>query len=314
MTFRQVTNLVTTAAVITAAAAPAFVNAQGRNRVRQVEVRQRIDSTFPFSKTGELRVSVRMGEVRVTGWARNDARVVAVTEQGTVNLVATQNQIRIEMRPPTMARARFEISVPIGVRVIADTRAADIDVSGTQGPLTLTSVSGEINASDGAGQSRLETAAGEITAQRFSGETRVRSMTGPVSISEITGDLTLSTLTAPSEVDRADIANLTVDAAQGSFAFAGRLGAQGKHRIETFGGNIELRLPPDFGAVIDMESLSGKLHAPDFPITLRPRSASGQALNSERQQYTINGGGALISISTLNGGVTLRRLAASNRR
>jgi DUF4097 and DUF4098 domain-containing protein YvlB len=314
MMFQQVTNLVRAAAIIVAVSAPLVVDAQpDRNRQvrRQVDVRQRIDSTFAFSKTGELRISLRSGEVRVTGWARNDARVVAVTEQGTVNLLATQNQIRIEMRPPGMSRARFEISVPIGVRVIAETRAADIDVSGTQGPMSLTSISGEINASDGAGQSRIETAAGVINAQRFSGETRVRSMTGPISIDEITGDLTLTTVTAPAEVERADLSNLTVDAAQGSFDFAGRLGAQGKHRIETFGGSVELRLPPDFGAVIDMESISGKLHAPDFPVTMKPR---GQALNSERQQYTINGGGVLINISTFNGGVTLRRLAASNRR
>lgn len=306
------TNLLRAAALLATVVAPMVAGAQRGRTQRQVVVRQRIDSTFAFNKSGELRISVPGGEIRVTGWARNEARVVGSSDRGRINLVASPNQIRIEMQPASMANARFEINVPIGVRVVASSRGADIDVSGTQAGMTLTTINGEIAASDGSGQSRIETAAGEISIQRFSGETRVRSMTGPVSISEITGDLVLTTLAGPSEVERADIANLTVDAAQGNFEFAGRLSAQGTHRIETFGGSIELHLPSDFAATIGMESLSGKLHA-DFPVTLKPRTGSGQALATEWQQYTINGGGTLISISTLNGGVFLRRLAANRR-
>jgi hypothetical protein len=124
----------------------------------------------------------------------------------------------------------------------------------------------------------------------------------------------LKTITAPVVISRADLASLTVDAAQGNLDFAGRLSAQGKHLIETFGGNIELRFPEDFGATIDMESFNGKLHAGELPVTVRPRTGT-EARDVNGQQYVINGGGgALISVSTLNGSVFLRKLAGTSRR
>jgi DUF4097 and DUF4098 domain-containing protein YvlB len=199
------------------------------------------------------------------------------------------------------------------VRVVATTNSGSIDVSGTQSDLTLRTVSGRISASDGAGNSRINTAAGRITLQRFSGETRIGTMTGPLSISEIGGELSLTTITAPTTIERADLANLTVEAAQGNFDFAGRLSPQGKHHIETFGGTVEFRFPSDFAATIVMESLNGKLHA-DVPVTLISRRDNNRGRASDSQQFTINGGGTLISISTLNGGVFLRRPPASERR
>jgi hypothetical protein len=308
MRFRLQVHLCGAAALAAAAMWPITAAAQN-SRGRQSQARQRIDSTFAFNKAGELSISVRGGEVRVTGWARNDARVIAIGDRGTITMDASSSRIRLDVRPQLMSRAQFEINVPIGVRVNVTAVTANIDVSGTRGELALTTVSGKITASDGAGRTRIGTAAGTVTMQRISGETHVGSMTGPINITEIDGELSLTTITAPTKVQQADLSGLTVDAAQGNLDFSGRLDAQGKHKIETFGGNVELSFPTDFAATIDMESLSGKLHT-DFDVTLRPRNTGGQ----QRQQYSINGGGALITISTFNGGVFLRKLTASNRR
>jgi hypothetical protein len=304
MRFGRYTPLARAVSVIIAGLLPMFAGAQ---RGRPASTRQRIDSTFAFSKSGELSISVRGGEVRVTGWARNDARVVAIGDRGTITMDASSNRIRLDVRPQIMSRAQFEINVPIGVRVTVTAVTATIDVSGTRGELALNTVSGKITASDGNGRTRIGTAAGNVTLQRISGETHVGSMTGPISITEIDGDLSVTTITAPAKIQQADLSGLTVDAAQGNLDFSGRLSAQGKHKIETFGGNVELHFPTDFAATIDMESLSGKLHT-DFDVTLRPRDGGGQARTGDRQQYTINGGGPLITISTFNGGVFLRKL------
>jgi DUF4097 and DUF4098 domain-containing protein YvlB len=296
------------------AAASLAYTAEAQRTGQRRDGAQRIDTTFAFNRNGEFRISVGGGEIRVTAWARSDVRVIAVGERGVISMETSPNSARIQVRPAGTSRARFEIRVPIGVRVLATTVGADVDVSGTQAELSLSTVTGRITASDGNGRSHIETAAGSVALQRFSGETRVGSMTGPITIDEIGGDLFLTTITAPTVIERADLTNLTVEAAQGNIDFSGRLSARGRHRIETFGGNIELRLPADLGATIDMESLNGKVHAVDFPVTMRARPATARGRESDRQEYTINGGGARISISTLNGGVFLRKLAAANRR
>lgn len=275
-------------------------------------LRQRIDTTFAFDKSGDLTVTAGAGEVRITGWARPDIRIVAIRESGGLSLNASSSRVRVDARPQNMSRSRFEISVPIGIRVTVAGLSATVDVSGTQGEINVTTTRGRIAASDGSGHSQVVTSAGNVTLQRFSGDTRVTAMTGPLTISEVTGNLSITAITAPTTIERADLANLQFEAAQGNLDFAGRLAASGKHQIETWGGSVELRFPQDFGATLEMESLNGKLHA-DIPVTLRPRG-EGRNDRDDRQQYLINGGGALISVSTLNGGVFLRKMTTANRR
>ncbi len=274
--------------------------------------RPRIDTTFAFDKTGDLTVTAGAGEVRITGWARPDIRIVAVRQSGGMSMTASSSRVRVDARPQNMSRSRFEISVPIGVRVTVAALSATVDVSGTQGEINITTTRGRVAASDGTGRSQIITTAGTITLQRFAGDTRVTAMTGPLEISEVSGSLTITTITAPATIERADLANLQFDAAQGNLDFSGRLSSQGTHHIETWGGNVELRFPGDFGATINLETLNGKLHT-DFPVTMQPRGNDRRG-SDDRQQYTINGGGAVVSVSTLNGGLFLRKISASNGR
>jgi hypothetical protein len=277
--------------------------------------RSRIDTTFAFDKSGEVNLSLPAGEIRVTAWARAEARVVATSERGLISSSFSPNRLRLEVRSRgNTGRTRYDVSVPIGVRVNATVASGTINVSGTRGALSLTSASGTITASDATGRSEIETASGRIVLQRFDGTTKVSAMSGQVDITDVAGDLSMEVVSGTVRIDRARLEGFQFESASGSLDFAGTLAAQGRHDIQVNSGTVTLRFPAGFGATIELESFRGELQSPDFPVTLRPSGGNDRGRNSERQQYAINGGGARITIDTFSGGVFLRQIGASERR
>src|SRR4051812_231741 len=91
---------------IIAGALPLAVHAQRGGR--QNSTQQRIDTTFAFNKAGELSISARRGEVRVTGWARNEARVIATGPLGAITMDASSSRVRLEVHTQVATPTQFE--------------------------------------------------------------------------------------------------------------------------------------------------------------------------------------------------------------
>lgn len=269
----------------------------------------RIDTTFAFEPSGEVTLSLAAGEIRVTGWARNQARVVAITDRGAISSSFSRNRLRVETRGRNSGRTRYEITVPFGVRVDASTGSGDINVAGTRSRVSLTTASGSITASDIKGRSEFESVSGTVTLQRLDGTTKVSALNGALTISEITGDLEIERAVGVTRIERANLTGFRFESVEGDVDFDGVLSAGGKHSIETFSGNVTLRVPGTFGATFELETFSGELRAPDFSLTLRP-SGGDQRRSDDRREYTINGGGAHISIDTFSGAVTVQKQGA----
>lgn len=305
------------AALAAAFALAANAGAQNRTRVQErTQERSRIDTTFAFPATGTVSLELIAGDIRVTAWTRNEARVVAVSERGVIRALITSNTIELDARPRggNMGQTRYDITVPIGVAVTASTVAGSINVAGTRGAVFLETVAGSIDASDVQGRAEIESTAGRITLQRADGKVGIETIGGPIMVTEIKGDLDVSTVGGSVRIDRADLANLNYEAVAGTFDFGGTLAAQGRHSISSHAGAITLRLPDNFGASLEVETWSGQFQSPDFQPTMQPGAGGGRGRNNQRRLFTINGGGARLNITTHSGDVVLRKLVASSRR
>src|ERR1051325_2121323 len=78
------------AAWLALAAAPAAAQ-QSRNFDR--ELRGRLDTTFAFDRRGSVSVSATSGEIIVTGWARDEIRIHATSERGSIRLHAAPSRV-----------------------------------------------------------------------------------------------------------------------------------------------------------------------------------------------------------------------------
>ncbi len=83
-------------------------------------------------------------------------------------------------------------------------------------------------------------------------------------------------------------------------ASMGRADWSGDLDFETVNGSITLDLPADLNARVEASTVNGDMHT-DFPLTIQGR------WGPRRLRGTIGEGGRTLHLSTVNGGISLRR-------
>jgi len=209
------------------------------------------------------------GSVTVTGWDRNEIRV--------------QAQIRSWDRDEAEARARLD---QIRIDTDGEIRARGPDVQYSWSlfgrrnggwnvdfeimaphdtELWIESVNGGVSVAAIRGHVDAETVNGGIHLTDVSAATRGRTVNGGISV-ELTGK--------------------TID-------------GDGLDLRSTNGG-IVMRVPADFSAKLDVETVNGGIHA-DFPVTR-------EGNRNREVSATLGSGGPLIRARTVNGGVQIEKL------
>jgi len=287
------------------------IGAQQRSRVDERQSRA-IDTTFAFDASGSIDLGIVSGTIKVTAWARGDARVNArIAGEGTIAHTLSSSRISLDARPARgrgEGDAHYEIMVPVGTRVTARSVSGDISVSGTRAELKLSSVSGKIDASESRDRAEANTVSGRLTLQRMEGTSSASTVSGAVSVSEIQGELDLSTVSGRVRVDRGDLTRLRIKTMSGAVDYSGTLKSSGRHEVTTHSGHVTLHFPSSFGASVDMETFSGRLNSGDFAVTLQPGNTGSRT--SRRTQFDLGGGGVRLTINTFSGGLTLRKTDA----
>jgi putative adhesin len=130
---------------------------------------------------------------------------------------------------------------------------------------------------------------------RFSG----RTVNGQVVARGLTAETEVRTVNGSITVETTSWANATT--VNGSIsARMGRTDWNGEAELSTVNGGITVDLPPGASMEVDASTVNGSMST-DFPLTIRgkwgPRRMSG----------TIGQGGRTLSLSTVNGSMSLRR-------
>jgi len=129
---------------------------------------------------------------------------------------------------------------------------------------------------------------------------KVSSVNGRVEVGEITGSVAISSINGGVRVAHAGSASQISSVNGGVSISLGSLGEQGL-RVSSINGGIELRIPAATNAELEVRSVNGGVDA-DFPMTITGRQKHGEL------RGTLGSGGARIDISSVNGGVRLRKL------
>jgi Toastrack DUF4097 len=128
---------------------------------------------------------------------------------------------------------------------------------------------------------------------------KVSSVNGAIDVGAITGEVTGSSVNGGIVIAQAGTAT-QLSSVNGSISISLlRLGESGL-RVSTVNGGVKIGLPPETNAEIDFRSVNGSVNS-DLPITV-----IGEVKRHELRGR-IGDGGPQITISSVNGGVTLRR-------
>ena len=126
----------------------------------------------------------------------------------------------------------------------------------------------------------------------FLGSVSVAAIRGHVDAETINGGIHLTDVSA-------DTRGRTVNGGI-SVELTGKTIHDGGLDLRTTNGGIVMRVPEDFSARVDVETVNGGVHA-DFPVTREG--------NRNREiSATLGSGGPLIRARTVNGGVQIEKL------
>jgi hypothetical protein len=275
---------------------------------RSRDYQQRIDTTFAFSADGYATLELVSGEIIVRTGPANQARVIATIDRGGIESSFSRNRISLETHSISgrLGSARYEITVPPGTRISASSISGDIDVSGTGADLSANSVSGEIEVSNVARRVEISTVSGDLTISRATGDIRLESVNGDVSADELSGDLAFETVSGEIILRRSRLDGIRMNSVSGDLFYDGPFSPTGTYRFESHSGNVEFVLAANVGAVLALETYSGRISS-DFPLTLQPGQTTGR---NRRMDFTLGQGGTRISAESFSGNITIRRLPA----
>lgn len=253
-----------------------------------------------------VRVFNLAGSTRVTGWDR-DSIAVSGTVAGGGRLFGggSRTALKVGVEPGVPGgdppAAILEVRVPHGAALSIKSTTADVTVSGLTGTIEVLSVSGRVTVTGDARQVSAESMTGAVTVRGTTPVVRVRTADGAATVEGAVDDLRIETVSGPivARGGRARMARL--ESVAGAVTFDGALAPDGTLDVQTHESSVTLRLPAGIGAAFDLTTFDGLL-ANRFGTEAARPSRGGKPL-----RFTVNGGGARVTVRTLKGDVSVYR-------
>lgn len=291
-------------AVLAAAlAAPAILAAQTDGRTR-------IDTIVPLNGNGTVDLSLISGTIDVSAWSRDQVRIEATTEQGTLRFSASRSRVGLSVEDERRVRGGrlsngktiYKVVVPRGARLIMATVSGPITAKGVGGETKAESVSGTIDIED-AGPVSLESVSGGVRAKNVQGDASGETVSGQVILENVRGDVEAESVSGPIRLTGITGKVVRAGTVSGPIQFSGSVDPAGNYEFESHSGTIRLALPADAGARLSLETFSGSFRS-DFPVTLDGNGGFGSGRSAEAR---IGNGNARIEAQTFSGSILIIR-------
>ena len=266
-----------------------------------------LDTTVTLDRQAIVDLSLMSGRVEVIGGDGSSAHVRATTTRGDIRFDAGPGRLRLSVDPNGrgIGDARFELTVPAGTRVIGNSLSGSMFVTGVKGEVDVSSVSGSIDISDAARKVKAESVSGNVEVSDVAGDVRASSVSGRVEVDNVTGDLETESVSGRITMTRARSRYVRSGSVSGRITYAGTFEPAGTYEFKTHSGSVNLSLPADVGAQVQVETFSGAVDS-DFPVTLQPTS-TGRRGSSGRIEFKIGDGRSRIVAESFSGNIKIAR-------
>jgi DUF4097 and DUF4098 domain-containing protein YvlB len=258
-----------------------------RDRDRDRDFESVLDTTVTLGRGGVVDLSLVSGDVIVTAWARDEARIHARSERGTLEFSASPSRVSLDVRSNRgrLGETRYEVTVPVGTRVLTHSVSADQSVRGTKGD--------------------VESVSGDLRAARISGGASGSTVSGGIELADVTGDVRIESTSGDISLSGVQAKVVRAETISGGIGFDGAIDRAGRYEFSAHSGDVTLGLPADVGASVSLETFSGEIES-DFPLVIQP-SGDERRRRQRRMDVTLGGGGARITVDTFSGNIDLER-------
>ena len=288
---------------------------------------QQVERSSPADSRVELSACIESGNINVHGWDKKEVRA-RVTDGMSIGFEPAGASAAAPPRELTLTvtgrRGAMKSCVPFGSLELYVPRDATVNLQSSDAEISVSDVGKvRIETQNGAvtveGASRgveVSTLGGEISVRNSKGSIKVHSVGGAIDLHSVASNLAgdaCEAATVGGEITVAQVSHTQVNlqTVGGDITFNSALARGGRYSFQTIAGDLSLTLPSDSSFRVNA-TLQGELDT-DFPLKIS--TASPEPPNNSRKHRVIpqlvegsfGTGDALISLSTFNGSVQLRK-------
>jgi DUF4097 and DUF4098 domain-containing protein YvlB len=277
-----------------------------------------LDTTVTLDRQATVDLSLMSGRIDVVGGSGSQARVRATSNSGDIRFDATGGRLRLSVDPGRRrcrddykthcssgtGDARFEVTVPIGTRVLANSISGPISVRGAKGEADANSVSGSVTVVDAARKVKAASVSGNVSVSQVAGDVRASSVSGRVEVIDVAGDIETESVSGRISITGARSKYVRAGSVSGRIAYGGTFDPSGTYEFKTHSGSLWLSLPADVGAQVRIETFSGGIDS-DFPVTLQPTERGRSS--TRNIEFKIGDGRSRIVAETFSGQIKIQR-------
>jgi hypothetical protein len=260
------------------------------------------DTLLSVDRGTRLDVELDPGRVEVQAWDRDAVRIR--TRAGPQPVVSRSGSV-VRVLPPNGPTARQEdmdldVRVPAWMDVRIHGQRVAAEVRGTQGEVTVETMSGDVVVEGGAGRVLIRTIQGAVRVRDTRGRVDVVAVNQSVRLDNVTGDVSVETTNGSITLGGIRAANARASTVNGGITFAGTIRDDGRYAFSTHNGNITVMVPETANATVSAGTYNGGFES-EFPVRL---TGTGR---DRHYHFTLGSGSARVELESFNGNIRLRR-------
>ena len=272
---------------------------------------EEVDRTIDAASDGHVDVSNISGSITVKGWSRDQVEVTGELGRNVEKLIFERSgdKITIKVKAPRKSSrgiaSDLYIQIPEMSSLDVGTVSADIEVDEVFGEQKLNTVSGDIDADAVAADVTAAAVSGdvEVNGDRKEAETRANSVSGDVTLFRVAGTIAAESVSGDIVIDEGAFDRVSMNTVNGEILFQSELRDGGKLKAETVNGSVDVEFTGEVEGRFEVDTFNGDI---DNCFGPKPQRTSKYTPGWELE-FVEGDGDARITISTLNGDVTICR-------
>ena len=268
-----------------------------------------IDEIRAASSGGLVKIEVIRGSVRITGWDRDEIRVVGVVDDLAEKFIfeVGEKKTLIKVKIPRHNvswgdGSDLEIHVPYQSRVDFKGVSTEVAARNVAGGLRIKTISGEISSSKISDRILLSSISGEISLDESNGILRASTVSGNLVVESHKGEVELESVSGEIKLLSSVSKQLRVSSVSGDIEIISELLEAAIAEIESVSGDIDFEMAGDeIDARVRIDGGMGGEIDNDLTSDEVTRSMLGQ----ERLDMTVGRGTSNVTIRTMSADVRI---------
>jgi len=261
-----------------------------------------VDTTIAVRQGTRLEVDNFGGSVTVVAWPKNAIRLQA--DRPFHNRIALEDNEGVlalrsigRMGPPGTVEYSLQVPKWMEIRIAGVFTGAS--VSGTEAPVKIETVKGDIVVKGGREFLELQTVEGSVSVEGARGKVEAHSVNEGVSLVDVDGEINAESVNGEVVLKKIRSGQVECSSVNGDLDYDGELRDGGRYSFSTHNGAITVSLPAKPSVDITVSTFNGEFESA-YPVSFTRQ-------HGKRFRFTLGSGGADLELESFQGNIRLRR-------